>query len=290
MTNNKKPHPLALGGNRPSQAQKGRPRKAGDRYPNGKLKPQGPNARCVENRKSMGLTKLNQRMIPLDVAHANGWLSNVDYLTAIRFANLHQTAGLARSGSAMGATLEVDVPTEVSLSVTMQAKSFFAGLPDAEMVALWDRVFDRAERDPVRADETATAAMKQWKAACAAMTMQERGEVTDVCVLDSWPQWIIQRSAGKMGTTWERKRDLLISGLTKVRQALRKTSPSPPSAQPIEVKPSTPVGERQTERTVYVDSQTGEAMLEVERITRRPQRQRGGIGINARRGLDAPSE
>lgn len=265
-------HPLALGGKRPASSGRGRPRKPGKRYPGGQLKPAGPNERSVEIRKSLGMDKLNQRMIPLDVAHRNGWLSDVDYLTAIRFANLHQTAGFAQFGGSMSSSLEVDVPTEVSLSVTMEAKSFFSSLPNAELAALWDRVFSRGERDPVRADEAAAKANRLWRGTCAAMTMQERSEVTDVCILDSWPQWLIQRLAGHEGTAWERKRDLLISGLTKVRKALRQMGP-PPSHTPDDPEPrrSPPAGQLRTEHFVYVDEE-GNQVLEVERITRSPPR------------------
>ena len=246
----------------------GRPRKEGDRYPGGQLKPAGPNERSLEIRKGLGLGKLNQRMVPLDVAHANGWLSDVDYLTGIRFANLHQAAGFNRAGSAMGSTLEVDMPTEVSLSVSLHAKSFFAGLPHNELAALWDRVFDRGERDANQANEGAAKAMKLWKSANAAMTAEERDEVTNVCVLDSWPQWIIQRSAGREGTTWEKKRDALIRGLAKVRAAIRPER----TVDPVEDEPlqDGPTGPLRTEHFVYVD-ETGAQVLEVERITRRPE-------------------
>lgn len=247
----------------------GRPRKAGERYESGDLKPRGANERSLEIRQAFGMDKLNQRMVPLDVAHKNGWLSDADYLTGIRFANLHQAAGFARTGSAMGSTLEVEVPTVVSLSVSLHAKSFFAGLPHAELTALWDRVFDRGERDPVKANDAAVEAMDQWKKACRAMTLQERAEVTDVCIHDSWPQWIIQRTAGHEGTSWERKRDLLISGLGKVRKALRK--PQAETAEPVvDAGAAGPKGPLRTEHFVYVD-ESGAQVLEVERITRRPE-------------------
>lgn len=246
----------------------GRPRKDGDRYPSGQLKPAGPNKRAVEIRKALGLDKLNQRQVPLDVAHRNGWLSDVDYLTGIRFANLHHAAGFSRAGGSMGSCLEIDAATETSIAVTAEAKSFFSSLPDKEMAALWDSVFDRSERDPGRANEASAKAMREWKTACAAMTMQERGEVTDVCVLDSFPQWIIQRAAGRMDTTWERKRKLLVSGLAKVRQALRR--PRPPTEM-SSAQPRRPSGPQQIERTLYVDEE-GNKVLEVERRSRSTHR------------------
>lgn len=130
----------------------------------------------------------------------------------------------------------------------------------------------RSEPDKAKADEGSAKAMLKWKAANAAMTMQERAEVTDVCVHDSWPQWIIQRNAGRMDTAWERKRDLLISGLGKVRiaigspKAANDTQPTPPVAANDTARPSGPV---RTERTLLVDQETGEVFRVIERITRR---------------------
>lgn len=263
----KKTNPRSLQG-----ARGGRPRKDGDRYPNGRLKPAGPAARTLEIRQSLGLEKMNQKMIPLDVAHARGWLSDADFLTGIRFASLHQAAGFTKTGGSAGSSHEVETPTEVSLSVTLHAKSFFSSLPHAEIVALWDQVFARSEPDTAKAEDGSAKAMRKWKAANAAMTMQERAEVTDVCVHDSWPQWIIQRTAGRMDTSWERKRDLLVSGLGKVRTAIGSPKPAnhaQPSATVAANDAARPTGPVRTERTLLVDQDTGEVFRVIERITRR---------------------
>ena len=93
------------------------------------------------------------------------------------------------------------------------------------------------------------------------MTPNERAEVHNVCILDSWPQWILQRRAGRMATRWERKRDLLISGLRAVRRALR---PEAANEDGQEV-PKPTSGPQTIERTVYVD-EDGKTVLEVERV------------------------
>ncbi len=90
-----------------------------------------------------------------------------------------------------------------SLRVTTDAKSFFAGLPHAEVAALWDAVFDDDGQRKASADERAKDATRLWQSANAAMTAEQRQEVHRVCIDDSFPQWIIQRAAGHMDTAWE---------------------------------------------------------------------------------------
>jgi hypothetical protein len=109
--------------------------------------------------------------------------------------------------------------------------------------------------------------MKRWKIACRAMTSEQRQEVQDVCILDSFPQWIIQRAHGNMGTSWERKRDLLIGGLSAIRRALHPTQPKAQQEAP-RGGALTGTGAVQVARTIYVD-EAGEKVLEVERRARR---------------------
>lgn len=45
------------------------------------------------------------------------------------------------------------------------------------------------------------------------MTSEQREEVTNTVLRDSWPQWVLQRVSGRFGTAWERKREVLIAGL-----------------------------------------------------------------------------
>ena len=45
------------------------------------------------------------------------------------------------------------------------------------------------------------------------LTPAEQNEVFLCFCLASWPQWILQRCAGRWDTSWERKHRLLLSGL-----------------------------------------------------------------------------
>lgn len=247
----------------------GRPRAEGDRYPNGKLRPQKPNARTLEMRAALGVTDIGQAFTPIQIAARQGWLSAEECRTAAMFASIHSLAGLGRSVSAVGAGLEVAAGTDVTGDPS--AASFFATLPHSEVVAIWDAVFNTTG-DPVDHDARAKKAMQQWKLANAAMTPEQRSEVYDVCILDSFPQWVIQRAAGRMGTSWEKKRDLLIQGLRAAASALRPAAEIAQAAvERAELEAphaSTRVGEGASiRRQAYVD-QDGQPLFEVERVYR----------------------
>lgn len=240
----------------------GRPAQAGDRTPGGRLKAPGPNQLVVERRKAL-CDDIRKATSPLDVAHYRGWIGDADYRTGMTYARLHAAAGFGRRDR--GGSHEVSLPTEVSIDVTADAKSFFAGLPHAEVAALWDAVFDDDGQRKASAEQRAKDATRLWQAANAAMTAEQRQEVHRVCIDDSFPQWIIQRAAGHMETAWESKRRLLLDGLRAIRMAGRSnqlpngvlTPPAPPPISDMRV----------VEREVRLVD--GEPVLEVERVTRR---------------------
>lgn len=243
----------------------GRKRQDGERYANGRLKPPGPNARTVEMRAAFGVNDIGQAFTPLQVAARQGWLSPADCRIAATFASIHTLAGLGRSASAVGADREVEAGAAVSGDPS--APSFFATLPHAEVVAIWDAVFASDGGDPSDREKRAIRATQQWKAANAAMTPEQRAEVYDVCILDSFPQWIIQRAAGRMGTSWEKKRDLLIAGLRAVAHALKPQGVDrqlSPQVDEFKVRPLPPGSVR---RSFYVDPD-GHPLFEVERVYR----------------------
>lgn len=242
----------------------GRPRQQGERTKGGRLK-HSPNERVMQIRAAFGVDHVGQAFSPIQIAHRNRWLSDEDCRTAVEFAGIYAAAGLGRSSISMSAEHEVDRRTETSREVT--APSFFAQLPDVEVAMIWDSVFNDDGGHLMDRDERGAAAMRKWKAACAAMTPEQREEVHNVCILDSFPQWIIQRAHGHMETSWERKRDLLIGGLRAVRAELHRPKGKHDQAP---VAPMVSAQTRaQVERTVYV-SEDGEPLLEVERVVRRP--------------------
>lgn len=248
----------------------GRPRKEGDRYPSGKLRPQKPNERTLEMRAALGVTDIGQAFSPIQIAARNGWLSPEDCRAAATFASIHTVAGLGRSHAAVGAGLEVAPGTDVSGDPT--ASSFFATLPYSEVVAIWDAVFNAEGGSEMERDSRAQRAMQQWKIVNAAMTPEQRSEVYDVCILDSFPQWIIQRATGRMETSWERKRDVLIQGLRAIAKALRPAAEAAQAAVDQAEAANDACGHRvgggaSVRRQIYVD-QDGQVVLEVERAYR----------------------
>lgn len=266
MTDEKKPHPLALGGKRPEPSKKGRPRKEGARTKSGRLKaPQ----LVIDRRKAM-CDDVTKATSPLDVAHYNGWLDEAEYRAGLDYARLHRAAGFGVRGGGGGgggaSRMEIENPMDLSLDVTTDAKSFFSGLPHAEVAAIWDSVFNDDGRAKETAGERAAKATLAWKAANAALTIQQRHEVRLVCIEDSFPQWILQRRTGRMGTSWEAKRTLLIDGLRAIRRAIK---PARPGANTAQAVPAPRPGQKVVDRTVYVDQDTGAQVLEVERIMRR---------------------
>lgn len=242
----------------------GRPRQPGERTKSGRLK-HSPNERVLQMRSVFGVDHIGQAFSPIQIALRNGWLSEADCRTAAEFASLYAAAGMGRSSISLSAGMEVKPGADTTGDVT--APGFFATLPDREVAEIWDAVFTDDGGRALNREEAAARAMKRWKLACAAMTPEQREEVHNVCILDSFPQWIIQRAYGRMDTSWERKRDLLMGGLRAARTAL-----NPPKGKP-ERRPETPVssatGRAQIERTVYVN-EDGEPLLEVERVVRRP--------------------
>ncbi|MCZ4109548.1 hypothetical protein O3U67_15770 [Brevundimonas diminuta] len=245
----------------------GRPRLKGDRTKGGRLK-HSPNERVMEIRAAFGVDHIGQAFSPIQIALRNGWLSVEDCCTASEFASLYAAAGLGRSSISMTSDLEVKTRTETTGDPT--APSFFAQLPDQEVAMIWDLVFSNDGGAQDTREERAARAMRKWKAANAAMSPEQRTEVHNVCILDSFPQWVIHRASGHMGTGWERKRDLLISGLRAVRAALHpktKRADEDLTFIPAE-QPRQHVGAgSSTKRTTYVDPD-GEPVLEVERVSR----------------------
>jgi len=188
-----------------SRSKGGRPRQDGDRYPSGKLRPVKPNLRVVKTREAFGLTKLGQKFTPIEVAFHRGWIDEDTYSAAARYAALHRLA------VTNGPTVAVQRDQSTPEGADVRALSF-AHLTDKEVAAIWDSAMPPT-RSPSDDQERRARATRQWKEINAAMTPAEREEVFNVVILDSWPQWIIQRAAGYFGTRWERKRELLVSAL-----------------------------------------------------------------------------
>lgn len=241
----------------------GRPPKEGERYPSGKLKRPGPNQLTVVRRRAL-CEDVTMASCPLDAAFARGWISLTEYAAGQAYIAIHARANLGAPGIPSQADHSKPDPVGDIRRVS------WSELSHNEIARIWDS----AMRDlgtgggMARMEEEAAAAMIRWKAMSAAMTPAERAEVDNVCVRESWPQWILQRAAGRMGTSWERSRKLLVSGLRSIRKALSRPSPAAPSTF-IPNASANDGPARVSERTIYLGTD-GEPVLEVERIIRRP--------------------
>lgn len=249
----------SLNPRKPGVSTGGRPPQEGERYPSGKLKRPGPNQLMVERRKAM-CEDVTMASCPFDLAFAKGWISAGEYSAGRAYIAVHARANLGSPGIPSQSDHSMPEPVGDIRAVSWSA------LSDDEITRIWDSALRDSGPSGTRDEQTALA-QRQWKAACAAMTLAEQTEVDNVCVRESWPQWVIQRSAGHMDTSWEKSRTVLISGLRAIRQALAK----PTEAKADTFIPAGPANDgpaRVFERTVYVQ-EDGEPGLIVERITRR---------------------
>lgn len=188
----------------------GRPRQDGDRYPSGKLKPVKPNPKIVDIREAFGLTKLGQKFTPIEVAFHRGWIDEDAYTAAARYAALHRLAVVGGPSMPTQRDRSAGEGADVRLLI-------FAHLTDKEVEAIWDSAMPPA-RTPTDDEDRRAKATRQWTDWNAAMTPEQRQELFNVVILDSWPQWVIQRAAGYFGRAWETKRDLLLDGLSRSPQ------------------------------------------------------------------------
>ncbi len=183
----------------------GRPRKEGERYECGKLKRPEPNPIVLAHRRALcdDPTKATN---PIDVMLANRWITEDQHRTACRFREDRHYAQLCGP----------NVPTQKDLSAPegVDARGMnFSQMPNADVAAIWDSAMGRTPAAQTDQDQAQARAFSRYKSACEAMTAEQRAEVEDVVIHDSWPQWVIQRRAKRFGTSWERKYTLLIDGL-----------------------------------------------------------------------------
>lgn len=188
----------------------GRPRKEGARYPSGELRPAGPNPEVIARRKAL-CGDVTMATNPIDVMLANRWITEDQHRTAARYRQDHRSAALC--GPAVPTQRDLSAPAGVDTR-----DQSFATMPDKDIAAVWDSAMSRTP--PAANDQQAgqTRAMDRYREANRILTVAQRMEVNDVVLLDSWPQWVLQRRAGNFTTSWERKRDLLIDGLDLIQE------------------------------------------------------------------------
>lgn len=132
------------------------------------------------------------------------------------------------------------------------------GIDDASSVAKSTEAEEWAEQDRA-------TIRRIW----ARLSADECQELYTTCVLESWPQWVVWRAAGKVVPPgWDRKRTMLLKALDVVIDETRSRRPEPEQPQtPIELAEKS-IGPKLIERTAYIDAE-GNLLYEVERRVRR---------------------
>jgi hypothetical protein len=207
----------------------GRPKKAGDRYPSGKLKPAGPNQEVIAKRKA-GDAAAGEH--PLDFAMSQGWINEAQHRTAMDYR-----AAYSRAHFDGAPRLAMGGLAEASPSEALKVK--WGEMSDAEIVEIFDQVFS-VETPPEDAEAGAIKAWARWKMLNIALRPDEREELFRVAILGSWPFWMPKAAADHaLGAKDQQKRSLLLSALEGASRAMRppkpKASISPVPDQPKRV-------------------------------------------------------
>lgn len=244
----------------------GRPRKEGDRYPSGKLKPPAPNEHVVAKRKA-GDADAGEH--PLDFALSQGWLDErlhrtaMDYRTAYGRAHFEGAPRLAMGGLAEA------MPSEA-------LKLKWTEMSDTDIVEIFDQVFN-VETPSEDRDAGAAKAWIRWKMLNNALRSDEREELFRVAILGSWPFWMPKAASDlALGANDQRKRSLLMSALEGASRAMRPPKPkatitSLPDTHKRTAKSEVPVRyETPDGQAVQPTSRRGVSFEVVERVRRRP--------------------
>lgn len=252
----------------------GRPRQQGERYPSGKLKAVKPNP-VVLARRALICADPAMATCPLDASYANGWITQAEYGAGRAFLAVHVSAGLDAPGAA--AMRDNSIPRGAAdelrqkwgeLSDAQVLAMRWNEFTDKEIAAIWDSALRHMGRlaDPAAPSEFAVRAHQRWRAMNAALSSIERVVVDSFCVRAEWPQWFVERLEGRYDTVHEERRDILVSGLRAIGQAMRK--PKAPVRRDLALPDPKPArGPVIVERTEIVDD-SGEVVQVHERIRR----------------------
>lgn len=194
---------------RKGSSKAGRPKKAGDRYPSGKLKPPGPNI-IVLRRREQGDALGGDH--PLDFALARKWITERQHKDAMAYRATFNRAHICGPRLSIGRLSERPASEELRIN--------WSQMSDAEIVAIFDQVFggEIMPEDAAKRDEQA---MGRWRLLNAALAPAEREELFRVCVLGSWPFWMPKRAAGHaLGGRDLEKEARLFSALGAVGRAM----------------------------------------------------------------------
>lgn len=222
----------------------GRPRKEGDRYPSGKLRPPMPSAVTIAKRKA-GDSEAGEH--PMDFALSQGWLTERDHQAASSYRAAFNRSHIGGPRMSHGGLCEVTPSEELRLN--------WSQLSDEEITEIFDRVFS-IEAGPANPEKLQADALWLWKRLNAALSPEERDELFMVCVVGSWPFWMPKMAAAKdLGVKDRQKVATLLNALGAVSRALR---PDKPKGDTITSVPHKATREGRAEQSVRYETQDGD--------------------------------
>ena len=227
----------------------GRPAQRGERYACGKLKPAKPHV--VDY-----LTRAAHDYNPLGLATEMGFVRSHLHRAGEGFARIYRRTGYTGSRVTGSGLHEVEERPEWRAALST--------MPDAELVAAFDRVFNVFGDD----GERRTEARKQWKAINKRLTPAERSELISVCIVGDTPFWLLHMAQGReLNDKWLARSEMFLSGLRKVCAWFMEQREVPTVVQ-LPPRQKTP-GPKVIDRTEYVN-EAGELLFVAERkISRR---------------------
>lgn len=186
----------------------GRPRKDGPRHPSGQLVQKvEPNAKVVALRRALlGETpsaRLADAEDPMRLALARGWISEAQHRAGLVYAAAWRRSHPQRRTPGLTETSE---PGARDLRRVGE-------LSDVEIASAFEAMLCASESHGPPSEAEQAESRLRYNSMSRALTAEEQGEVFLCFCLASWPQWILQRCAGRFDTSWERKHRLLVSGL-----------------------------------------------------------------------------
>jgi hypothetical protein len=187
---------------------RGRPRKDGPRHPSGQLVQKvEPNPKVVELRRALigaaPTARLADAEDPMTLALARGWISEAQHRAGAAYAQAWRRSHPQRRAPGLEETRE---PATRDLRRVSE-------MSDAEIATAFEAVFSAPEARGPPSEADLAEARARYNSMSRALTAAEQNEVFLCFCLASWPQWLLQRCAGRFETPWERKHRLLVSGL-----------------------------------------------------------------------------
>jgi hypothetical protein len=263
------------------KSRRGRPRKDGARYPNGRLKPPAVKNKIVLRRRAEICEDITKASCPIDAALANGWLKPEHHRAACLFEGL--AIQVSKAGPGLPRAMDLSTP-----SSAVDARGIeFRDMPASEVAKVWDSALSRG--GPATDDDNERA-MRLWKKINDGLDPVARRELYAVTVGQDWPQWINQRVAARSierrikaekreptheekvklercrDERWNERYDLLVQACEQVRAALRVDTIEPAPVRDGEI---TPIPGPKVRETIQYVSPTGEPVLEVVKVRRK---------------------